>query len=346
MARLALRNVCKRFGETAALDDVSLEVGDGEFLVLVGPSGCGKSTLLRIVAGLVAPTAGDILLDGERVNDLEPRERDAAMVFQNYALYPHMSVRRNLAFPLKMAGIERATIARRVDQTAAVLGLEPLLDRKPGTLSGGQMQRVALGRAIVRNPRLFLFDEPLSNLDAKLRAEMRAEIARLHRKFGITTVYVTHDQAEAMTMGTRICVLDGGRVQQVGPPLEVFESPATSFVASFIGSPAMNLLRGRGEGGRFRAGPLEVPCPDSCRGEVLLGIRPHQVEVGTGVELPVTYVEQLGSHTHIHLDLGGEKLLVTREGSVDARPGGSLAVRLPADRLHWFDASSGRRIVD
>jgi multiple sugar transport system ATP-binding protein len=344
MSRLALENICKQFGSSVVVDHVSLEVGDGEFLVLVGPSGCGKSTLLRIVAGLVAPTSGDVRIDGKRVNDLEPRERDAAMVFQNYALYPHMSVRRNLAFPLKMAGIEREAIEKRVAATTSILGLEPFLERKPATLSGGQMQRVALGRAIVRDPKLYLFDEPLSNLDAKLRAEMRAEIVRLQQKLGITTLYVTHDQAEAMTMGTRICVLEKGRVQQIGPPLEVFEHPETTFVASFIGSPAMNLVRGDAKNGHFRSGSLEAPCPHGLSGEVLLGIRPHQVEVGAGMDLPVTHVEQLGSQTHIQVECGGEKLLVTREGHADARAGSKLAIRLPAERLHWFESSSGRRI--
>ena len=341
MSRLSLRNIRRRFGAEAALDDVSLDVEDGEFLVIVGPSGCGKSTLLRIVAGLVEPDSGDVLIDGKRVNDLEPRERDAAMVFQSYALYPHMTVRGNLAFPLKMAGRGRSEIENRVAATAAALGLEPLLERKPGTLSGGQMQRVALGRAIVRDPKLFLFDEPLSNLDAKLRAEMRAEIVRLHQKLGITTLYVTHDQAEAMTMGTRICVLEKGRVQQVGRPLEVFEEPDTLFVASFLGSPAMNLLAGTAGAGRFRSGRLEVPCPGSVRGNVVLGVRPHEIEIGSGTEWRVDWVEHLGSQTHVRLDAG---LLVTREGRLDAGPGGTLSVRIPESRVHWFDAASGRRL--
>ena len=345
MASLRLNGITKDFGPNRVLDDITLEVAAGEFLVLVGPSGCGKSTLLRIIAGLVATTAGDILLDGERVNDLEPRARDVAMVFQNYALYPHMTVRKNLAFPLKLGGIDRATIARKVAQTAALLELTPLLDRKPPTLSGGQMQRVAVGRAIIRNPRLFLFDEPLSNLDAKLRAEMRREIVALHARLGITTVYVTHDQAEAMTMGTRICVLDRGRIQQIGAPLEVFSRPANGFVASFIGSPPMNLLLGRVEAGRFRLGPLSIPCDAAPDGhEVVLGIRPHEIGTDGGASLPLVNTEALGSRTHLHCRLGDQTLLVTREGHVPTDADESVPVSFPAERLHWFDPRDGRRL--
>ncbi|MEW6071152.1 MAG: ABC transporter ATP-binding protein [Planctomycetota bacterium] len=344
MSSLSLRGISKRFGEHEVLTDISIDVAAGEFLVLVGPSGCGKSTLLRIIAGLIPASAGDIVLDGERVNDVEPRARDVAMVFQNYALYPHMTVRRNLAFPLKLSGVDRAAVARRVQETAEVLGLTGLLDRRPGTLSGGQMQRVAVGRAIIRNPRVFLFDEPLSNLDAKLRAEMRGEIARLHTRLGITTVYVTHDQAEAMTMGSRICVLDDGAIQQVGAPIEVFSRPANAFVASFIGSPAMNLLRGRVEAGRFRIGTIAVPCDAAPDGhEVVLGIRPHEVGGGGPFTLEVVYSEELGSQTHLHCAVGDQTLLVTREGHVPLPRGTRLPVSFPSDVLHWFDARSGER---
>ncbi len=346
MTRLALRGITHRFGAETVLHDVSLEVEAGEFLVLLGPSGCGKSTLLRIVAGLVAPTAGTVEIDGRRANELEPQERDVAMVFQNYALYPHMSVGRNLAFPLKMAGLARAAIEERVGRTAELLGLGALLARKPATLSGGQMQRVALGRALVRDPRIFLFDEPLSNLDARLRGEMRAEIARLQRELGITTLYVTHDQAEALTMGTRICVLDAGRIEQTGSPLEVYRRPATGFVASFVGSPPMNLVRGRVADGRFVAGPLVVESPARA-GEALLGIRPHEVVIGRGIPLPIGFVERFGSEIHAHLELetadGIQRLLVACDGACSVPDRGALEIELPAERLHWFDPRSNRR---
>jgi ABC-type sugar transport system ATPase subunit len=345
VASLSLDRITKDFGAHRALEEISLEVAGGEFLVLVGPSGCGKSTLLRIIAGLASATTGDIFLDGERINEQEPRARDVAMVFQNYALYPHMTVRKNLAFPLKMEKVERAVIDRKVQETARILGIEPLLERKPGTLSGGQMQRVAVGRAIIRSPRLFLFDEPLSNLDAKLRAEMRAEIVRLHEQFEITTVYVTHDQAEAMTMGSRICVLDAGRIQQIGTPMEVFSRPANRFVASFIGSPAMNLITGRVEAGRFRVGDLSLPCdavPDGH--EVVLGVRPHEIGSGGAFSLPLACSEELGSQTHLHCRLGEERLLVTREGHVSLAIGDAVAVSFDPDRLHWFDVREGRRL--
>ena len=346
MARLSLRDVSKRFGAETVLQAASLDVADGELLVLVGPSGCGKSTLLRIVAGLLEPTSGEVTIDGRVVNDLEPRERDVAMVFQNYALYPHMSVRKNLGFPLKLAGVPAADVSTRVGETAALLGLGALLDRKPGTLSGGQMQRVALGRALIRNPRVFLFDEPLSNLDAKLRTEMRAEIARLHRRLSITTLYVTHDQAEAMTMGTRICVLAGGIIQQVGTPMEVFERPRTAFVASFIGSPPMNLVRGQVAGGRFRAGALGVRAPDSIDGEVVLGVRPHQVAPGTDFALSIDHVEELGTQTLLHAEVDGQRFLISREGHAPAPSGQAVGVTLAPEDLHWFDARSGERLGD
>jgi ABC-type sugar transport system ATPase subunit len=344
MPELALRGVVKRFDDQTILPGIDLEVQDGEFLVLVGPSGCGKSTLLRIVAGLIPASAGEIRLGGREVSALEPRERDVAMVFQNYALYPHMTVAKNLAFPLKMRRVAREEIRRKVGETAELLGLTALLERKPSTLSGGQMQRVALGRAIIRDPALFLFDEPLSNLDAKLRAEMRAEIARLHRRLGITTLYVTHDQAEAMTLGDRICVLNQGRIEQTGTPLEVFRRPATRFVASFIGSPPMNLVEGRVEGGRFVRGPLSVESPPGVEGPVVLGVRPHEVELGGGVELEVEDVEPLGTQTLVALRLDGARLVHSHEGSLEVRPGERRRVRLGPASLHWFDGASGRRL--
>ncbi len=345
MARLELRGITKRFGAQVVLPSVDLRVEDGEFLVLVGPSGCGKSTLLRIVAGLVEPDGGELLLDGRSALDLGPRERDVAMVFQNYALYPHMSVAKNLAFPLRMRGVARDAARARVAETAALLGLGELLERKPGTLSGGQMQRVALGRALIRDPRLFLFDEPLSNLDAQLRGELRAEIARLHRRLGITTIYVTHDQAEAMTLGSRVAVLRAGAIEQQGSPLEVFARPATRFVAGFIGSPAMNLVEGTLAGGRFQVGALEVPVPFVGQGPAVLGIRPHEVALGGPLELEVREVEHLGVQTVVTLDFGGQALRLSREGHLDPRPGGRLAVGLPPGNLHAFDARSGERLA-
>ena len=355
MSRLELRHVSVALGQKRVLDDVSLAAADGEFLVLVGPSGSGKSTLLRVIAGLAPADAGDVLLDGERVNDLEPRERDVAMVFQNYALYPHKTVRGNLSFPLEVARVARADIARRVADTAAALGLGELLERKPGTLSGGQMQRVALGRAIVRDPRLFLFDEPLSNLDARLRGELRAEIARLHRRLGQTTVYVTHDQAEAMTLGSRIAVLAEGRLEQVGPPLEVYDRPRTAFVAAFIGSPPMNLLRGVVRDGGFELGPFRLPVPGVEKGNVLLGIRPQEIRLrpvedvpaesaGVPVEAGVARVEELGAQALIECEVDGRAVRVVRTGRAGCRVGERIALELPRGALHWFDTESGRRL--
>jgi ABC-type sugar transport system ATPase subunit len=346
MARLELAHVSKSFGAARVVDDVSLDVGEGEFLVLVGPSGCGKSTLLRIVAGLESATSGEIRLDGVRVDDLGPRERDVAMVFQNYALYPHMTVRGNLEFPLRIARLPEPEIERRTRATSDMLGLAEMLDRKPGTLSGGQMQRVALGRALIREPRLFLFDEPLSNLDAQLRQTMRAEIAELHRRLKITTLYVTHDQAEALTMGSRIAVLDRGRVVQIGAPLDVFARPSTTFVATFIGSPAMNLLRVSASGGRARLGSLELACPRDA-GELVLGIRPHEIEFGSagrGCEAVVAAVEQLGTQTTLTCELAGQRLQVGRAGNCDTQVGARVALDFPSASLHWFDARDGSRI--
>ena len=353
MASLRLERVSKSYDSGPVLDAVDLAVEAGEFLVIVGPSGCGKSTLLRIVAGLEVQDAGAVWIGDARVDELEPRERDVAMVFQNYALYPHMSVEKNLAFPLKVRGTPRAESTRRVAEAAELLGLTELLQKKPGTLSGGQMQRVALGRAIVRDPRLFLFDEPLSNLDAQLRGEMRLEIMRLHERLGITSLYVTHDQAEAMTMGSRVCVLDGGVVQQLGTPLEVYERPANRFVASFLGAPPMNLLDGDVEGGAFRAGAFTVPAPpavaDSNRSRWTLGIRPHELALTragepAASELSVERVEHLGGQTHVVLRAGTVRLLAATEGVHELAADERVGVRPQADRLHWFDPETGRRV--
>src|SRR5262245_26582898 len=317
MTRLELRHVSHCFGTTTVLEDVSLAIAEGEFLVLLGPSGCGKSTLLRIVAGLVTQSAGEVWIGGARADELEPVERGVALVFQSYALYPHMTVRANLGFPLKMAGAGRAAIAERVERTAHALGIADLLERKPEALSGGQMQRVALGRALVREPRLFLFDEPLSNLDAKLRAEMRAEIARLVRELGAergtSALYVTHDQAEAMTLGSRLAVMRAGRIEQLGAPLEVYRRPATRFVAGFVGEPPMNLLRCSFREGRLALAGQQLFAP-LASGEAVLGIRPQEVVLGRGVELPISSVERLGSETLVRLGLGGETLVASVSG--------------------------------
>lgn len=312
MSTVVLRDLSKSFGQTPAVQGFSLEIHDGEFMVLVGPSGSGKSTILRILAGLEEPDEGDVLIDGRRVNDLEPRERNVAMVFQNYALYPHMTVAQNMGFPLKMAGVPKKEIEHRVREVARSLGLEDMLGRKPRTLSGGQMQRVALGRAIIREPSVFLFDEPLSNLDTKLRIQMRAELARLHRRLKATMVLVTHDQAEAMTLGSRIAVVHEGRLQQVGPPLEVYRHPANRFVAGFIGSPPMNFIDG-------------------------IGIRPQDIEIDpTGdIEAEVDLVEAMGSETHVHCIVRNQRILVVTKDPPERK---RLRLRFPADKIHRFEA--------
>jgi len=345
MARLELKAISKRYGATQALEPVSLSIESGELLVLLGPSGCGKSTLLRIVAGLVPATGGELWLDGERIDERGPAERDVAMVFQNYALYPHMTARENIAFPLRVARRPRAEIDSRVDETAELLGLEALLDRKPGQLSGGQMQRVALGRALVRKPRLFLFDEPLSNLDAQLREELRAEIGALHRRLAITTLYVTHDQVEAMTLGTRIALLERGRLHQVGAPREVFSAPATTFVAGFLGSPPMNLLRGPVERGEFALGGFRLARAPVESGEVVLGLRPHEVELGgDGAEALVEGVEHLGHQTLVRLSVGGARIVAAREPTAAMAVGDRTRIRAAPHAAHWFDARDGRRL--
>jgi multiple sugar transport system ATP-binding protein len=335
VASLTLDRVSKRFPNGhAAVEELSLDVADGELLVLVGPSGCGKSTVLRLIAGLEAPTSGRIVIGGTDVTDMPPQHRDLAMVFQSYALYPHKSVRENLAFGLRMRGTAPAEIAARVSRVATSLDIEPLLDRRPAELSGGQRQRVALGRAIVREPRAFLLDEPLSNLDPLLRADTRAELGLLHRRLGSTMVYVTHDQEEAMTLGTRIAVMNKGRLEQVGTPLEVYERPVTVFVARFVGAPAMNLWRASA-----------ATEPDA----VLVGIRPHDVSVtepGAGeVDGTIEIVETLGAQQVVHLAVEGRAELtrVVVPSSVRMMPDDRVGLSFPSDRLHLFEEGSGRR---
>ncbi|TAH37911.1 MAG: sn-glycerol-3-phosphate ABC transporter ATP-binding protein UgpC [Planctomycetota bacterium] len=336
MARLELAGLSKEFpGGTQAVHELDLVVEDGELLVLVGPSGCGKSTVLRLVAGLETPSAGQIRIDGRVVNELEPRERDVAMVFQSYALYPHMSVRRNVEFPLRMQRMAAEAVRERVAEAARMLGIEPLLERKPAQLSGGQMQRVALARALVRRPRLFLFDEPLSNVDAKMRGEMRAELARLHATLRATALYVTHDQVEAMTLGTRIAVLHQGRLQQLGQPLEVYERPASTFVASFIGSPPMNLLRGAG---------ADVLRPPGAPAGSVVGFRPHAARLGGPLRARAEIVEELGSETLLHARLQGEGVVLALPPGPAPQRGEELGMTVPVEALHVFDAVSGLRL--
>ncbi|RMH03401.1 MAG: ABC transporter ATP-binding protein [Planctomycetota bacterium] len=332
MASLELRGLRKSFGGRPVVRNLSLRVEDGEFLVLVGPSGCGKSTLLRLIAGLESPDAGEVAIDGRVVNELEPGERDVAMVFQNYALYPHMKVLANVAFPLKMAGVPRRERERRAREALALLGIAELAGRKPALLSGGQQQRVALARALVRRPKLFLLDEPLSNVDARLRAEMRAELARLHRDLAATMVYVTHDQVEAMTLGGRIAVLAAGELQQVGPPLEVYRRPVNRFVAGFLGAPPMNLVEGEA------AAALGAP-------GVVAGFRPEEAVLGGPLAARVTLVEELGSESLVHAEVAGGRdiVLVLPPGEAPS-VGAELSVGVPTEALHRFDPGDGRRI--
>ncbi|MFM9023873.1 MAG: ABC transporter ATP-binding protein [Planctomycetaceae bacterium] len=356
MATVALRRVEKRYPNGHhAVRDVSIDIADGEFLVLVGPSGCGKSTTLRMVAGLEEITGGEIAIDGRVVNDLEPGDRDIAMVFQNYALYPHMTVAENMAFGLTIRRVPRAEIERRVKEAAEVLAIGPLLGRRPRELSGGQRQRVALGRAIVREPKVFLFDEPLSNLDAKLRVQTRAEIARLHRRLASTGVYVTHDQVEAMTLGDRIAVMNHGVVQQIAPPLEIYRRPANRFVAAFVGSPAMNFFTGRIAGGVFEAangGRLPLGSMHAPDGPAVLGVRPEDFVVTAAdggepgfLRVVLDVVEHMGPETMAHFRLGEEDHVVRLDASSRAAPGDRVTVTARPEGIHLFAADeAGRRL--
>ncbi|MDE3080900.1 MAG: sn-glycerol-3-phosphate import ATP-binding protein UgpC [Paracoccaceae bacterium] len=350
MAEVSCRKVIKVYeGGVQAVKGIDLEIADQEFVVLVGPSGCGKSTTLRMIAGLEEISGGEISIGGDVVNDVPPRDRDIAMVFQNYALYPHMTVRQNLAYGLKNRKMAKDEIARRVDEAAKILEIGPYLDRKPKALSGGQRQRVAMGRAIVREPAAFLFDEPLSNLDAKLRVQMRGEIKQLQARLGTTSIYVTHDQLEAMTLAHRLVVLNAGRIEQVGTPLEVYRKPASTFVAAFIGSPAMSLLTAEAAGGVARLGDatLALPPDVTAIGEVVLGLRPEDltpVPAGTEGAIPMTvsYIEELGAQRLIHGQTAGQGIVCAVPSDVEV--GASLAVLPSSGALHVFDAKSGRRV--
>jgi multiple sugar transport system ATP-binding protein len=350
MASVEIVDAVKSFGAVDVLHGVSLDVSDGEFVVLVGPSGCGKSTLLRMIAGLETITDGEIRIEDRTVNDLPPKERNIAMVFQSYALYPHMRVADNMAFSLKLARRPKDEIRQKVDRAAQILDLDQLLHRYPRELSGGQRQRVAMGRAIVRDPAVFLFDEPLSNLDAKLRVAMRAEIKALHHRLKTTTIYVTHDQIEAMTMADRIVVMRDGRIEQVGSPIELYDNPANVFVATFIGSPAMNLLSGELDGDRFRDAtgqfwPLGKPVSAPAGTKVLYGIRPENLQLGEGgVSAEVVVIEPTGAETHVVLSIGGEHIVGVFRERLDVAPGATLAIRPDAGRALLFDAATGARL--
>ncbi len=343
MASISLRGIEKRYGDVRVVKRLDLEIADGEFVVLVGPSGCGKSTTLRMIAGLETISSGELLIDGARANDVAPGDRDLAMVFQSYALYPHMSVRENIAFGLVVRKVDKAEIALRVDDAAQMLGLTEFLDRKPKQLSGGQRQRVAMARAVVRRPRAFLFDEPLSNLDAKLRMEVRAEIASLRRRFGTTTVYVTHDQVEAMTLADRVVVLSDGIAQQIGPPLEVFRHPANRFVATFLGTPTMNVVA-----------VAALRLAGSPAGAVEVGVRPHDVVAGLGARsddhatevgsLVVEHIERLGQESFVFGMLGGQRFgAVVDDNATDTvTHGNTVTLWARTNRLTFFGADGAR----
>jgi len=360
MANISIRNVSKSYGALNVLRPFSLEIEDGEFVVLVGPSGCGKSTMLKILAGLEPATEGQIFIGDREVTDLAPGDRDIAMVFQNYALYPHLTVRQNIGFGLKMRGTDKAEIERRVDEAARILEVTPYLDRRPKDLSGGQRQRVALGRAIVRQPQAFLMDEPLSNLDAKLRVHMRAEIGALHKRIGVTTVYVTHDQVEAMTMADRVVIMQGGVIQQIAAPDELFNNPANLFVAGFIGSPGMNFLDAQLHGGRLHVFGQDIALPQAAKreGSVIVGLRPEHLTLG---EAPVTFsvrpslIESLGSEKYIYFSMEGARSTdsedspskgliarVSHSGSLNKAD--DLKLGFDPSQLYLFDSKTGERL--
>ena len=348
MAEIVLDRIGKRFDDGAvAVEDVSCTIRDGEFFILVGPSGCGKSTLLNLIVGLETPAEGEIRIDGRRANEVDAKDRNMAMVFQSYALYPHLSVRDNMGFSLRLRDEKRDVIAERVGKAARILNLDPYLDRYPRELSGGQRQRVAMGRAIVRDPKVFLFDEPLSNLDAKLRVAMRAEIKALHQRLKTTTVYVTHDQVEAMTMADRIAVMNEGRIEQLGEPLELYDRPANLFVAQFIGSPAMNVFPGVAKGNSIEALGARWPAsPGAQEGQgVKYGIRPEHLELGSaGIAAEVIVVEPMGAETELVVKVGDTTLNVMSRGRSNAGPGDKVFLAPDAANAHLFDAATGLRI--
>ncbi len=346
MSEISIRDVKKSYGRNTVVHGMDLKIASGAFAVILGPSGCGKSTLLRMIAGLETITSGEIAIDGTIVNKLEPRERGCAMVFQNYALYPHMTVEDNIGYALKVAGVPKAERKKRVAAVAEALALTDFLARKPSQMSGGQRQRVAMGRAMIREPKVFLYDEPLSNLDAKLRVQMRAEIRKLHQKLGATSVFVTHDQVEAMTLADQIIIMNGGRVEQVGSPLEVYRKPASRFVANFIGSPPMNLLNGTVSGpAEVTVGSRAIAVPPHCLPvgkDVTIGIRPEDVIPGGNERLDIAFVEELGAHRFYHGQFAGQDFAV-QGPPLEGIPQG-FAFTMPTSAIHFFDAESGRRL--
>ncbi len=355
MASVSFRKIEKSFGKVKIIHGISFDISDGEFVVLVGPSGCGKSTLLRMLAGLEEISGGEISIDGKVINDLDSKDRDIAMVFQSYALYPHMTVRDNMAFSLKLRKADVALTNQRVGDAARILNLDPLLDRFPRELSGGQRQRVAMGRAIVRDPKVFLFDEPLSNLDAKLRVAMRAEIKALHQRLKTTTVYVTHDQIEAMTMADRIVVMHDGIIEQIGTPLELFDRPGNLFVAQFIGSPSMNVLKGtlRVADGRTWVEAQGYSWPANAVAQavdgqaVSYGVRPTDISVsaaGTGIAAKVIVVEPTGAETELLLEVGTSRVVVVMHGRTTAQPDDVIHLEIDASKAHLFDSATGARL--
>jgi multiple sugar transport system ATP-binding protein len=356
MASVEIRGVTKSFGPVRVLHGIDIDIPDGEFVVLVGPSGCGKSTLLRMIAGLEQIGGGTISIGGTVVNDRPPKERDIAMVFQNYALYPHMTVHDNMAFSMRLRGAAKDVIEERLSNAAEILGLKPYLDRYPRQLSGGQRQRVAMGRAIVRDPQVFLFDEPLSNLDAKLRVQMRTEIKALHQRLRTTSIYVTHDQVEAMTMADRIVVMHDGLVEQIGTPLELYDHPANQFVAGFIGSPAMNFLQGRirrvnGSATVETAGGASLPLPPGAAGEdgreVVYGMRPEHLTLAEGgVPATVTVVEPTGADTFVYCRVGEHEICGSFSERHEFKPGAPINLAPRLDAVHLFDAKTGYLVSD
>ena len=349
MAEIQLRNLGKRWGSFVGVDNFDLTIADREFLVLLGPSGCGKTTTMRMIAGLEDASEGDILVEGRRVNDLEPKDRDVAMVFQSYALYPNMNVYENIRFPLKVRGIDPNTHDEKVRRASAMVELDEFLHRKPAELSGGQRQRVALARAIVREPNVFLMDEPLSNLDAKLRVSTRAQIKNLSHELAATTIYVTHDQIEAMTLADRVVVMKKGVVQQVGSPTDIYDRPSNAFVASFIGNPAMNLMEGAISGGTFRAQNVEIAGLSATYGEVTLGFRAEDAEVvesGGQINSPIYTMELLGDATMVSVRIGGALVSVKADKNYRAEIGDMVSIKILQEHCHLFDSATGTRIGD
>ncbi len=347
MAEIQLRNLSKRWGSFVGVENFDLTIADKEFLVLLGPSGCGKTTTMRMIAGLEDATEGDILVDGNRVNDLEPKDRDVAMVFQSYALYPNMNVYENIRFPLKVRGVDPKTHDERVKRASAMVELDEFLHRKPAELSGGQRQRVALARAVVREPNVFLMDEPLSNLDAKLRVSTRAQIKNLSHELAVTTIYVTHDQIEAMTLADRVVIMKAGVVQQVGTPVEIYDRPANAFVASFIGNPAMNLMEGAISSGNFTAQHVEISGIAAADGPVTLGFRAEDasvVESGGQINAPIYTMELLGDATMVSVRIGGALVSVKADKNYRAEIDEMVSIHVPTDHCHLFNAETGARI--